>query len=156
MAKLSLADNSAEGESAVKNLARCLFVLLLLLLPTLAPALASQAHATAAQAAVEVYVVGFRGESLAALHAVLTGQGATITDAAESEVGVTIRASLPGAARPQLAQNPAISWVEPYAPLKLDNAGNAPEAQLVFMALNIDGSTGIQCVSSNGDFIAKG
>jgi len=36
------------------------------------------------------------------------------------------------------------------------HAGSAPEAQLVFMALNTDGSTGIQCIDLNGDFIAKG
>ncbi|MFO7634472.1 MAG: S8 family serine peptidase [Caldilinea sp.] len=36
------------------------------------------------------------------------------------------------------------------------NAGIAPEAQMVFMALNTDGSTGIQCIDLNGDFIAKG
>lgn len=36
------------------------------------------------------------------------------------------------------------------------HAGAAPEAQLVFMALNTDGSTGIQCIDVNGDFIAKG
>lgn len=36
------------------------------------------------------------------------------------------------------------------------HAGAAPEAQLVFMALNTDGSTGIQCIDLNGDFIAKG
>ncbi len=35
-------------------------------------------------------------------------------------------------------------------------AGNAPEAQLVFMAMNTDGSSGIQCISGNGSFIAKG
>ncbi len=36
------------------------------------------------------------------------------------------------------------------------HAGVAPEAQLVFMALNTDGSTGIQCIDLNGDFVAKG
>lgn len=36
------------------------------------------------------------------------------------------------------------------------HAGAAPEAQLVFMALNTDGSTGIQCIDLNGDFVAKG
>lgn len=36
------------------------------------------------------------------------------------------------------------------------HAGTAPEAQLVFMALNTDGSTGIQCIDLNGDFVAKG
>jgi subtilisin family serine protease len=36
------------------------------------------------------------------------------------------------------------------------HAGTAPEAQLVFMALNTDGSSGIQCVDLNGDFLAKG
>ncbi|MBE2236847.1 MAG: S8 family serine peptidase [Caldilineaceae bacterium] len=36
------------------------------------------------------------------------------------------------------------------------HAGTAPEASLVFMALNTDGSTGIQCIDLNGDFIAKG
>lgn len=36
------------------------------------------------------------------------------------------------------------------------HAGVAPEAQFVFMALNTDGSTGIQCIDPNGDFIAKG
>ncbi len=35
-------------------------------------------------------------------------------------------------------------------------AGLAPEAGLVFMALNTDGSGGIQCVDENGDFLAKG
>lgn len=35
-------------------------------------------------------------------------------------------------------------------------AGTAPESQLVFMALNTDGSGGIQCVDENADFIAKG
>lgn len=36
------------------------------------------------------------------------------------------------------------------------HAGTAPEAQLVFMALNTDGSSGIQCIDLNGDFVAKG
>ncbi len=36
------------------------------------------------------------------------------------------------------------------------HAGVAPEAQLVFMALNTDGSGGIQCIDLNGDFVAKG
>lgn len=36
------------------------------------------------------------------------------------------------------------------------HAGVAPEAQLVFMALNTDGSGGIQCVDLNADFLAKG
>ena len=36
------------------------------------------------------------------------------------------------------------------------HAGTAPEASLVFMALNTDGSTGIQCIDLNGDFLAKG
>jgi subtilisin family serine protease len=36
------------------------------------------------------------------------------------------------------------------------HAGVAPEARMVFMALNTDGSTGIQCVDLNGDFVAKG
>ena len=36
------------------------------------------------------------------------------------------------------------------------HAGVAPEAQLVFMALNTDGSSGIQCIDINGDFLAKG
>ncbi|MEM8532696.1 MAG: S8 family serine peptidase [Chloroflexota bacterium] len=35
-------------------------------------------------------------------------------------------------------------------------AGTAPEAELVFMSLNTDGSGGIQCVDDNADFIAKG
>ena len=36
------------------------------------------------------------------------------------------------------------------------HAGLAPEAQFVFMSLNTDGSSGIQCVDANGDYIAKG
>lgn len=36
------------------------------------------------------------------------------------------------------------------------HAGVAPEARFIFMALNTDGSTGIQCIDPNGDFIAKG
>ncbi|HMN27404.1 MAG TPA: S8 family serine peptidase, partial [Caldilineaceae bacterium] len=36
------------------------------------------------------------------------------------------------------------------------HAGTAPEAQVVFMALNTDGSSGIQCIDLNGDFLAKG
>lgn len=36
------------------------------------------------------------------------------------------------------------------------HAGTAPEARLVFMALNTDGTTSIQCVDLNGDFLAKG
>ncbi len=35
-------------------------------------------------------------------------------------------------------------------------AGTAPEASLVFMALNTDGSSSIQCVDLNGDFLNKG
>jgi Subtilase family len=226
----------------------------------LAPALASQARLANAQAIVDVYVAGFPGESLATLRSLLTGLGATIEDAAESEIGITLRVQVAFSALAQIAHHPAISWVEPYAPLKIDNAegrkimgveqvwqnsglfgtgqivavsdsglsvqgtlspdfgpagrlkrafapsemnlssnqcrqkttwtdlnghgshvagsvlgngsasgsspanrqfagsqaGPAPEAQLVFMALNTDGSLGIQCVSTNGDFIAKG
>ena len=36
------------------------------------------------------------------------------------------------------------------------HAGVAPEAQLVFMALNTDGSGSIQCIDINGDFLARG
>ncbi len=36
------------------------------------------------------------------------------------------------------------------------HAGTAPEASLVFMALNTDGSSGIQCIDLNGDFLNKG
>lgn len=36
------------------------------------------------------------------------------------------------------------------------HAGIAPEARLVFMALNTDGSSSIQCIDPNGDFLAKG
>ncbi len=36
------------------------------------------------------------------------------------------------------------------------NAGTAPAAQMVFMAMNTDGSPGIQCVPSNGNYIAFG
>jgi hypothetical protein len=226
----------------------------------LAPALASQARRADAQAIVDIYVAAFPGESLATLQAFLTGLGATIEDAAESEIGITFRVQVATSAIAQIAEHPGISWVEPYAPLKLDNAqarkimgveqvwqnsgffgagqivaisdsglsvqgalspdfgpagrlkrafapsemnlasaqcrqkttwtdlnghgthvagsvlgngsasgsnpaghqfagshaGLAPEAQLVFMAMNTDGSSGIQCVSTNGDFLAKG
>lgn len=36
------------------------------------------------------------------------------------------------------------------------HAGTAPEAKLVFMALNTDGTSSIQCVDLNGEFLAKG
>ena len=36
------------------------------------------------------------------------------------------------------------------------NAGVAPEAQMVFMAMNTDGSGGIQCIPINGNYIAYG
>jgi len=36
------------------------------------------------------------------------------------------------------------------------HAGVAPEAQLVFLALNTDGSGSIQCIDLNGDFLARG
>jgi subtilisin family serine protease len=36
------------------------------------------------------------------------------------------------------------------------HAGVAPEARLVFMSLNTDGSSGIQCIDLSGDFIARG
>lgn len=53
--------------------------------------------------------------------------------------------------------NGANSGSNPASRLYADSfAGGAPEARLVFMALNTDGSSGIQCISTNGSFIAKG
>ncbi len=53
--------------------------------------------------------------------------------------------------------NGVLSGSDPAAHLYTNSrAGLAPEAKFVFMALNTDGSTGIQCIDENGDFIAKG
>lgn len=53
--------------------------------------------------------------------------------------------------------NGVLSGSNPTAHLYTNSrAGVAPEAQLIFMALNTDGSSGIQCIDENGDFIAKG
>ena len=224
----------------------------------LSPAL-QQPGALATQSETAVYIIAFAGESLGQLTDVLQRQGVQIDDAAETAIGVVVQARVPVRALPQIAGNPAVSWVEPYVPLKVDNsearkiinvestwqrqglfgagqivavsdsglsvqgnlnadfggarlkrafapsemnlsnpacnaktnwtdlnghgshvagsilgngsnsgsnpanhdytgsyAGMAPEAQLVFMAMNTDGSGSVQCIPLNGGFIAKG
>ncbi len=225
-----------------------------------APALVEAATAVNASAAapVDLSVLAFPGESVQTLAAFLAAQGATVVETGDSPIGPIVRAQAPLAVLPALAQQPAVSWVEPYiqptttnaegrkimgaeavwqsfgyygagqivaisdsglsvqgalsadfagrlirafAPSEMNlssaqctakttytdlnghgthvagsvlgngtrsgsnaathsytgsNAGTAPEARLVFMALNTDGSTGIQCIDVNGDFLAKG
>ncbi|HRW49789.1 MAG TPA: S8 family serine peptidase [Caldilinea sp.] len=225
-----------------------------------APALVEAATAVNASAAapVDLSVLAFPGESVQTLTAFLAAQGATIVETGDSPIGPIVRAQAPLAVLPALAQQPAVSWVEPYiqpsttnaegrkvmgaeavwqsfgyygagqivaisdsglsvqgalsadfagrlirafAPSEMNlssaqckakttytdlnghgthvagsvlgsgarsgsnaathsytgsNAGTAPEARLVFMALNTDGSGGIQCIDVNGDFLAKG
>ncbi len=222
----------------------------------LAPELSGQV--VAASGASDVYVLAFPGESLSALQASLSAQGATIVQAGESHLGPLVRAQMPALQLVDLLQNPAVSWVEPFVEMRTFNAearkimnaefvwqdfgyygdgqivaisdsglsvqgsmsadfegrvlkafapsemnlsspackqkttftdlhghgthvagsvlgngslsgsnpanhqytgshaGVAPEAKLVFMALNTDGSGGIQCVDENGDFLARG
>jgi hypothetical protein len=207
---------------------------------------------------VELRIVAFPGEPVAATRQVLRAAGATISQVAETDLGTVFRVTAPEEAIPQLATLPGISWIEPYfmpqqmnlearrvmnaesvwtdngyfgagqivavsdsglslqealnadfagrlrrafAPSRMNLAnpdcrakttwtdtnghgthvagsvlgngansgsnpeasqytnsfaGVAPEAELVFMALNTDGSSGIQCVDDNGDFIARG
>ncbi len=207
---------------------------------------------------MELTVIAFPGESLAALRAALTTLGAGIVEAADTSLGPVLRVQAPLSLLPSMAQQPGVSWVErylepsvanaegrkiigaeavwqsfgyygsgqtiaisdsglsvqgalspdfagrlvrAYAPSEMNlasaqctakttytdlnghgthvagsvlgsgtrsgsnaaahaytgsNAGTAPEARLVFMALNTDGSTGIQCVDLNGDFLNKG
>ena len=214
--------------------------------------------AAAAGGAVELTVIAFPGESLAALRAALTTLGAGIVEAADTPLGPVLRIQAPLSLLPSMAQQPGVSWIErylepsvanaegrkiigaeavwqsfgyygsgqtiaisdsglsvqgalspdfagrlvrAYAPSEMNlasaqctakttftdlnghgthvagsvlgsgtrsgsnaaahaytgsNAGTAPEASLVFMALNTDGSTGIQCVDLNGDFLNKG
>ncbi|MCB0133948.1 MAG: S8 family serine peptidase, partial [Caldilineaceae bacterium] len=225
-----------------------------------APALVEAATAVTASAAapVDLSVLAFPGESVQTLTAFLAAQGATVVEMGDSPIGPIVRAQAPLAVLPALAQQPAVSWVEPYiqptttnaegrkvmgaeavwqsfgyygagqivaisdsglsvqgalsadfagrlirafAPSEMNlssaqckakttytdlnghgthvagsvlgsgarsgsnaathsytgsNAGTAPEARLVFMALNTDGSGGIQCIDVNGDFLAKG
>ena len=225
-----------------------------------APALVAAATSVGASAAAptELTVLAFPGESPAALAAWLAAQGAVIVEAGDTPIGPVVRVQASLALLPRLAQQPAVSWVEPFiqpttanaegrklmgaeavwqsfgyygagqivaisdsglsvqgalsadfagrlvrafAPSEMNlssaacrakttytdlnghgthvagsvlgngtrsgsnaaahtyagsNAGTAPEARLVFMALNTDGSGGIQCVDLNGDFLAKG
>lgn len=222
-----------------------------------APDLAVLSASAAQTAEIEVALSAFPGASGAALEAFLRSQGATITAAGQSSLGLLYRIRLPLAVAATLAQHPDISWIEPYlepttfnqkgrkiigaeavwqdfgyfgagqivavsdsglsvqgqlspdfdgrlvqafAPSEMNvdpacraktnftdlhghgthvagsvlgngvrsgsnpanhlytdsHAGVAPEARLVFMALNTDGSTGIQCIDLNGDFIARG
>ena len=219
---------------------------------------ASTAVGAAAAAPVELTVIAFAGESLAALGAFLVEQGAVLQEAADTPIGAVLRVQAPLSVLPALAQHPAVNWVERYlqpqttnaegrklmgveavwaslgyygagqivaisdsglsvqgavsadfggrlvrgyAPSEMNltspecrakttftdlnghgthvagsvlgsgalsgsnaaahaytgsNAGSAPEAGLVFMALNTDGSSGIQCIDINADFLAKG
>lgn len=222
-----------------------------------APDLVTAVNAAAAAPAA-LTVLAFPGESPDALAAWLTAQGAAVSEAANTPIGPVLRVQAPLSLLPALAQQPAVSWVEPYieptttnaegrklmgaeavwqsfgyygagqivaisdsglsvqnalsadfagrlvrafAPSEMNlasaacrakttytdlnghgthvagsvlgngtrsgsnaaahayassNAGTAPEARLVFMALNTDGSGGIQCIDLNGDFLAKG
>ena len=227
--------------------------------PELAAAsMAAAAGPAAAGGAVELTIIAFPGESLAALRAALTTLGAGIVEAADTALGPVLHVQAPLSILPAVAQQPGVSWVERYlepsvanaegrkivgaeaawqtygyygsgqiiaisdsglsvqgalspdfagrlvrafAPSEMNlasaqctakttftdlnghgthvagsvlgsgarsgsnaaahaytgsNAGTAPEARLVFMALNTDGSTGIQCVDLNGDFLNKG
>lgn len=224
-----------------------------------APTLAQRARAaTAASETVDLRVVAFPGESVAALRTFLRGQGATVAQVTQTDLGAIFRITVSTAAVPQIAGYPGVTWIEPYftpqvanaegrrvmsaeaiwenrrffgagqivavsdsglsvqgalnadfagrlrrafAPSEMNlasaacqaktdwtdtnghgthvagsvlgngvnsgsdpanhrytgsHAGVAPEAELVFMALNTDGSTGIQCIDDNGDFIARG
>lgn len=207
---------------------------------------------------VDIVVVGFPGESLSEVSRFLRGLGATINDAADTEIGLMFQIAVSPDVLPRIIQNPAIAWLEPFTPLEIMNeearrvmnvenvwqnnrffgegqiiaisdsglsvegnlnadfdgrlrqafppsamnlatvecsdktdwtdlnghgthvagsvlgsgrnsgsnpanhdyttsyAGAAPEAELVFMAMNTDGSGSIRCVSTNGSFIAKG
>jgi hypothetical protein len=99
----------------------------------LAPPLAGLASAQAdAQAPADVYVIGFAGEPADSLAAFLGSLGAQIVDAADTAIGVLFHARVPAGQLPQIARHPAVSWVEPYQPLKLDNS----EARKI---LNVDG-----------------
>ncbi len=225
----------------------------------LAPGLAAPTTGLAATpASGQVLVVGFAGDPVADLQALLRDTGATLHEAHTTALGPLVRATLPAAALDGLAQHAAVSWIEPYhAPelatiearqimqvasaweerdffgagqivsiadsgLSVDGAlntdfagrllraftpaemspddpacaaktnwtdlnghgthvagsllgsghhsrstpehhtysgslaGVAPEARLVFLALNTDGSTGLQCIPYDDSFLARG
>jgi hypothetical protein len=99
----------------------------------LEPRLAQAASMHSAdQAPDEVYVIAFAGEPADGLAAFLGGLGAQILDAADTAIGVLFHARVPAGQLPQIARNPAVSWVEPYQPITLDNS----EARQI---LNVDG-----------------
>jgi hypothetical protein len=99
----------------------------------LAPALVGPASAQSdTQALADVYVIGFAGEPADRLAALLGSLGAQIVDAADTAIGLLFHARVPASQLVQVARNPAVSWVEPYQPLKLDNS----EARKI---LNVDG-----------------
>jgi subtilisin family serine protease len=222
-----------------------------------APALAEQAR-LAADAPIDLSVLGFAGEPAADIAARLVALGATVVEASDTPFGAMLRANLPADQVVRLSAEPAVSWIEPYIQPQLDNAegrkiigaesvwqsntlfggnqivavsdsglsvqgalnadfgdrlvrayspaemvpsdpdcqtkddytdlnghgthvagsvlgngvnsggnpaqrqfagsnaGVAPEARMVFMAMNIDGSNGIQCIPANGNYIAFG
>ncbi|NJP06479.1 MAG: S8 family serine peptidase [Chloroflexaceae bacterium] len=224
----------------------------------LAPALAQGTALASADGMTELAVMAFAGEPLDEVTTMLEALGATIDSAASHEHGLLFRIRLPSSAIDALAQQPAISWIEPYtmpqtandvgrrimgvehtwanggffgegqivsvsdsglsvqgnlaadfdgrlvaafAPSELNLAspdcqnktdwtdlnghgthvagsvlgngrdsgsdpassnyaasfaGSAPRAGLVFVAMNTDGSGGIQCVGTNGAFVSKG
>ncbi|MEZ4714001.1 MAG: S8 family serine peptidase [Caldilineaceae bacterium] len=223
-----------------------------------APALTAQVTAADADAALELIVVAFPGESVNDLRTFLQAQGATVLEEAVTAGGPVFRITAPASTLSAVSQYAGVSWVERYLEPQLFNAegrkiigaenvwqnsgffganqiiaisdsglsvqgdlsndfegrllrafspsemnlasaqcsaktdwtdlnghgthvagsvlgngalsgsdaathqyttshaGTAPEARLVFMALNTDGSGGIQCVDLNGDFLAKG
>jgi subtilisin family serine protease len=227
-----------------------------------APAFAPQLLRASAGQSVRVTLVSFPGEPPEELRALLAGLGAAVEELAATPLGVLARATLPAGAVVTAAQQPSISWIEPYVEPRLadapargimgaeriwagnglfgegqivaisdsgldvqlpggnvgsadlagrlvrayapsemrpdspacaakttwtdlnghgthvagsvlgngansganpagnaytsSNAGLAPRARYVFMAMNTDGSGGIQCVPSNGNYIAFG
>jgi subtilisin family serine protease len=81
----------------------------------LAPDLAAPTTGLAAvPASREVLVVGFAGDPVADLQALLREAGATLHEARATAIGPLVRATLPAAALDSLAQHAAVSWIEPY------------------------------------------
>ena len=106
----------------------------------------------AADEEIELYVVAFPGESKTELETFLKSLGAVIDDAAETEIGVSFRIKAPAGALAEIAQNPAINWVEPYLPIEVSNdeARRVMNVESIWQSNGYFGQGQIVAVSDSG------
>ena len=115
-----------------------------------APALTSAL--SSASTDTEVYVIAFPGESQSDLEAFLTDLGATISDTADTDLGLSFRIRISFGSLAEIAQNPAISWIEPYIPFEVtnDEARKIMNVESIWQSKGFFGQGQVVAVSDTG------